>query len=95
MGINSNNVAVDFASATMGRLFASGHQRPLLDTLQRPLVNRSIFMSFAVRRLHFALDWSKSCGGQADSRGRPVPLGTLLMPQHRAAKDHSMVIRYE
>jgi len=62
---NQKTVTADFETAPIDCVFASGHQRPSMDTLQRPSLESLILMSFALRRLTFVFDWSQSCGGQA------------------------------
>jgi hypothetical protein len=48
-------------------LFASGHQRPSMDNVQALTWPGAILMSFGVRCLQFALEWSQSCGKRTAS----------------------------
>ena len=79
-------------------LFASGHQRPSVDTFKHLPLDSGILMSFAIRRLHFALDWSQSCAESCrlDSGADRFTLEPSGATAYRAAEVDPMVApRYE
>jgi hypothetical protein len=49
------------SNLTEGSLFASGHRIPAPDTFKLPPFHSGIFLSFAIKGLHFALNWYESC----------------------------------
>jgi hypothetical protein len=67
-----------------------------MDTPATLALDRGIFMSFAIKRLHFALDWSQSCGerhGKLDGGADRFPLATSGASALRAAEVDAMVAR--